>query len=27
VTQSDNIKRCFSIGRGRSPFIKQGGTA
>lgn len=22
VTQSANIKRCFSVGRGRSPFLK-----
>lgn len=22
-TQSTNIKRCFSVGRGRSPFIKE----
>lgn len=23
VTQSQNIKRCFATGRGRSPFIKE----
>jgi hypothetical protein len=23
VTQSHNIKRCFSVGRGRSPFLKE----
>ena len=23
ITQSQNIKRCFSIGRGRSPFLNQ----
>ncbi len=24
VTQSQNMKRCFAVGRGRSPFLKVG---